>query len=168
MLHKGSIYCRVIGLHNNLEAFLSWCWLDVWTKMSSYNPIFIYLHFCLIGLETQDKCFSKLGKKKKTGSCLNICVSPVNWWRLRCSPWSPGWLISSCIPSSAPMRDSSHIAVVWRTYHTAHCSTSQRTVLRGEQTKKMGSILEMLKKLRIFWCLLVFLGEVLTVSHLFK
>lgn len=61
--------------------------------------------------------------------CFKVHLSPANWWCRHCSPWSPAWWTSSCTPSLEPKRGSSHTAVVWRTYHKAHCSTSQRTVL---------------------------------------
>lgn len=91
---------------------------------------------------TQPTCFYFLGSAltykinvhfcDNLNTCFDVHFSPANWWCLHCSPGSPAWCFFSCTPSLEPKRGSSHIAVVWRTYHTVHCSTSQRTVLRGK------------------------------------
>lgn len=123
-LHKGSIYCRVIGLHNILWLlFLLWqlcvtCYYHPPYLVGSTLIYKININFC-----------------ENLNACFNVHLSPANWWCLHCSPWSPAWWISSCTPSLEPKGGSSHIAVVWRTYHTAHCSTSQRIVLRGQRQK---------------------------------
>lgn len=114
-----------------------WSWENFW-------PI-SWIHFIENKIETIKRPRKKLWH-----------LSPASWWYLHCSPWSPAWWIFSCTPSLEPKWGNSHIADVWHTYHTAHCSTSQRTMLRrqtGEkqtktsyQTVHTGTIKHTLKK----------------------